>query len=59
MFIVNHAGNRSVDEYLLSTAFDVSTATFDERKRNFYLVKKKEQIQLHLIMMVPECLLLV
>ena len=29
MFIVNHAGNKSVDEYLLSTAFDVSTATFD------------------------------
>ena len=29
MFIVNHAGNRSVDEYLLSTAFDVSTATFE------------------------------
>ena len=27
MFIVNHAGNMSVDEYLLSTAFDVSTAT--------------------------------
>ena len=29
MFIVNHAGNKSVDEYLLSTAFDVSTATFE------------------------------
>ena len=29
MFIVNHAGRKSVDEYLLSTAFDVSTATFD------------------------------
>ena len=29
MFIVNHAGNKAVDEYLLSTAFDVSTATFD------------------------------
>ena len=29
MFIVNHAGRKSVDEYLLSTAFNVSTATFD------------------------------
>ena len=29
MVIVNHDGNKSVDEYLLSTAFDVSTATFD------------------------------
>ena len=29
MFIVNHAGRKSVDEYLLSTAFDVSTATFE------------------------------
>ena len=29
MFIVQHAGRKSVDEYLLSTAFDVSTATFD------------------------------
>ena len=27
MFIVNHAGNKSVDEYLLSTSFDVSTAS--------------------------------
>ncbi len=29
MFIVNHAGRKSVDYYSLSTAFDVSTATFD------------------------------
>ena len=29
MFVVNHHGVRTVDEYLLSTAFDVSTATFD------------------------------
>ena len=29
MFIVQHAGRKSVDEYLLSTAFDVSTATRD------------------------------
>ena len=29
MFIVNHAGKKSVDYYSLSTAFDVSTATFD------------------------------
>ena len=52
MFIVNHAGNMSVDEYLLSTAFDVSTATFD----NLISIngQEKEQIQLHLIMMVPE-----
>ena len=27
MFIVQHAGRKSVDEYLLSTAFDVSTAS--------------------------------
>ncbi len=32
MFIVNHAGNKSVDEYLLSTAFDVSTATFNDEQ---------------------------
>ena len=29
MFVVNHHGVKTVDEYLLSTAFDVSTATFD------------------------------
>ncbi len=29
MFIVNHAGRRTVDYWSLSTAFDVSTATFD------------------------------
>ncbi len=29
MFIVNHAGRKKVDYYSLSTAFDVSTATFD------------------------------
>ena len=61
MFIVNHAGNKSVDEYLLSTAFDVSTATFESEISivNKLVNNEKEQIQLHLIMMVPECLLLV
>ncbi len=29
MFIVNHAGRKTVDYWSLSTAFDVSTATFD------------------------------
>ncbi len=29
MFIVNHGGRRSVDYWSLTTAFDVSTATFD------------------------------
>ncbi len=29
MFIVNHAGRRTVDYWSLTTAFDVSTATFD------------------------------
>ena len=57
MFIVNHDGKRTVDYYSLSTAFDVSTATFDDEY--LLLVKNEEQIQLHLIMMVPECLLLV
>ena len=57
MFIVNHAGKKTVDYYSLSTAFDVSTATFDGE----YSIagQEKEQIQLHLIMMVPEWLLLV
>ena len=57
MFIVNHAGRKIIDYWSLTTAFDVSTATFDGAY--FSLVKNKEQIQLHLIMMVPECLLLV
>ena len=30
MFIVNHAGRKTVDYWSLSTAFDVSTATFDD-----------------------------
>ncbi len=30
MFIVNHDGVRTIDYYSLSTAFDVSTATFDD-----------------------------
>ena len=30
MFIVNHIGALSVDYYSLSTAFDISTATFDD-----------------------------
>ncbi len=30
MFIVNHFGRRTVDYWSLSTAFDVSTATFDD-----------------------------
>ena len=29
MFIVNHAGVKTIDSWSLSTAFDVSTATFD------------------------------
>ena len=29
MFIVNHAGRKTVDYWSLTTAFDVSTATFD------------------------------
>ena len=59
MFIVNHKTlMNTVDYWSLSTAFDISTATFDDANI-LLLVKKKEQIQLHLIMMVPECLLLV
>ncbi len=30
MFIVNHAGRKTVDYWSLTTAFDVSTATFDD-----------------------------
>ena len=30
MFVVNHIGALSVDYYSLSTAFDISTATFDD-----------------------------
>ena len=59
MFIVNHGNQKEIDYwYSLSTAFDVSTATHDDAL--FYCWSRtKEQIQLHLIMMVPECLLLV
>ncbi len=39
MFIVNHGGRRSVDYWSLTTAFDVSTATFD----GFYSLIGKEQ----------------
>ncbi|WP_440917535.1 autotransporter domain-containing protein [Candidatus Pelagibacter sp.] len=35
MFIVNHAGRKSVDYYSLSTAFDVSTATRDDDDEYF------------------------
>ena len=35
MFIVNHAGRKSVDYYSLSTAFDVSTATRDNDDEYF------------------------
>ncbi len=34
MFIVGYSGGRSVNEYSLSTAFDVSTATYVQ---NFYV----------------------
>ena len=30
MFIVNHGGEKDIDYWSLSTAFDVSTATFDD-----------------------------
>ncbi len=39
MFVVNHGGRRSVDYWSLSTAFDVSTASFDD----FYSLIGKEQ----------------
>ncbi len=39
MFIVNHGGRRSVDYWSLTTAFDVSTASFD----GFYSLIGKEQ----------------
>ena len=39
MFIVNHAGRKTVDYWSLSTAFDVSTATFD----GAYSLTGKEQ----------------
>ncbi len=39
MFIVNHGGRRSVDYWSLTTAFDVSTASFD----GFYSLVGKEQ----------------
>ena len=35
MFIVNHAGRKTVDYWSLTTAFDVSTATFDGAYRYF------------------------
>ena len=39
MFIVNHAGRKTVDYWSLTTAFDVSTATFD----GAYSLTGKEQ----------------
>ncbi len=39
MFVVNHAGRRSVDYWSLTTAFDVSTASFD----GLYSLIGKEQ----------------
>ncbi len=39
MFVVNHGGRRSVDYWSLTTAFDVSTASFD----GFYSLIGKEQ----------------
>ena len=39
MFIVNHAGRKTVDYWSLTTAFDISTATFD----NFFDISGQEQ----------------
>ena len=38
MFIANHDGIRTIDYYSLSTAFDISTATFD----NFFDISGQE-----------------
>ena len=42
MFIVNHDGIRTIDYYSLSTAFDVSTATFDDE----YSINGQEHLSL-------------
>jgi hypothetical protein len=57
MFIVGAAGGGDVNEYTLSTGFDVSTASFVDSFRCFFT--RFSPRGLHLILDGTKCLLLV